>query len=120
MFKRVVNLIQIGALVCVGVFVVMLFANEPETTSPAGTAEDAPVDGAAVYAANCAVCHGGNGDGGVGPRLGDGAVVQRFPDIEEQRVVVTDGTGRMPAFGSRLSAEEIAAVVDYTRTELGS
>jgi mono/diheme cytochrome c family protein len=30
--------------------------------------------GETVYSANCARCHGPDGEGGVGPQLGDGAV----------------------------------------------
>ena len=41
-----------------------------------------------------------------------------FPDPQDQIAVVTHGRGGMPAFGERLSPEEIAAVVDYTRTVL--
>jgi mono/diheme cytochrome c family protein len=36
----------------------------------------------------------------------------------EQTAVVQDGRGRMPAFTSTLTEAEIAAVVDYTRTQL--
>jgi cytochrome c oxidase subunit II len=119
MFKRVVDIVQIGALVCVAAFVVLLFANEPEREPAARAASAGAVDGAAVYASNCAVCHGQDGGGGVGPQLGDGAVAEAFPDVADQIDVVANGRGRMPAFGGDLSAEEIAAVVDYTRTELG-
>ena len=41
-----------------------------------------------------------------------------YPDPADQIAVVTNGRGGMPAFGDRLSAEEIAAVVEYTRTVL--
>lgn len=126
MFKRIVDAVEVVALVAVAVFVVMLFTNEPETstatpTAPAtsdGAPEPVGVDGAAVYAARCAGCHGDDGTGGFGPALGGGRVVAEFPDEADQIEVVTSGRGAMPAFGSRLSAEEIAAVVAFTRTEL--
>jgi mono/diheme cytochrome c family protein len=41
-----------------------------------------------------------------------------YPDAADEIAVVTNGRGGMPAFSERLSAEEIAAVVDYTRTVL--
>ena len=51
-----------------------------------------------------------------GPKLSDGQVVERFPDVEDQIAVVTGGRGGMPSFEGKLSPEEIAAVVEYTRT----
>ena len=76
------------------------------------------VDGAAVFGRSCAGCHGGDGSGGIGPRLAGGRIVVAFPDAEDQIAVVTDGRGGMPAFGERLTPDEIAAVVEYTRTVL--
>jgi mono/diheme cytochrome c family protein len=112
------------------VFVVMLFANEPddggdvvavdETDEPAdggtGTTAVAEVDGAAVFEGRCASCHGAEGGGQSGPRLSDGRVVERFPDIEDQIELVTDGKSGMPSFEDRLSEEEIRAVVEFTRS----
>jgi mono/diheme cytochrome c family protein len=83
----------------------------------AGT--DAGTDeGAAVYTDNCADCHGSDGSGGVGPALSDGAVVENYPDIADEIDVISDGQGGMPAFGDRLSAEEIEQVAAYTRDGL--
>ena len=45
-------------------------------------------------------------------------VVAAFPDPADQIAVVADGRGSMPSFAESLT-EQIAAVVDYTRTELG-
>jgi cytochrome c551 len=124
--KAVLKVVQVLAVLCAAAFVVALFANEPDPpeaprAQPAAEGgadageEPAGIDGAAVYSDGCAGCHGANGQGGVGPRLADGRVVERFPDIDDQIAVVTDGRGGMPSFDGRLSADEIAAVVDYTR-----
>ena len=113
MFKRIVNGLEVFTLLVVVVFVVMLFANEPGS---GGGGADGGGPGAEVYAARCAGCHGSNGGGGVGPQLSDGEVVDAFPDVADEIAVVTDGLGRMPAFGDRISAEEIDQVVAYTRT----
>ncbi len=83
----------------------------------AGPAADMAL-GQSVFEANCAVCHGQNGEGGVGPQLGGGAAVANFPDPADQIAVVTDGRAAMPAWGSSLSEEEIAAVVAYEREGL--
>ena len=124
---RIVVMIAEGlTALAVLVFVVMLFANEPAgVDAPAaangggeGGGGGGAGDGAAVYADNCASCHGAAGEGGRGPALAGGAVVEAFPEAADQVVVVTDGQGGMPAFGDRLSAEEIDAVVEFTRSGL--
>jgi cytochrome c oxidase subunit II len=74
--------------------------------------------GQQVYRANCASCHGVKGDGGLAPRLA-GVVAARYPDIADQEAVIVEGRGTMPAFGQRLSPEEITAVARYTREFLG-
>jgi len=116
-FKRVVDVIQVLVLVAAALFVVALFTNEG-SSPPAASAPEGGVDGAAVFAENCAGCHGSDGSGGRGPALAGGAVVESLPDEADQIVVITDGRGGMPAFGDRLSAEEIQAVTEYTRNQL--
>jgi mono/diheme cytochrome c family protein len=121
MLRRVSYIVEALVGIIVIVTVVLLFANDPERppAAPAAAVEAAGgVDGAAVFGDNCAGCHGGDGSGGIGPRLAGGRVVQRFPDPAEQIAVVTDGRGGMPAWRDQLTEEEIAAVVEYTRTVL--
>ncbi len=91
-------------------------AGVAEVLGPLPPEED--VDGAAVFAAACATCHGAQGEGGTGPHLAGGAAVERFADIEDQIEWVTFGGADMPAFRGSLSTAEIRAVVEYTRTEL--
>jgi mono/diheme cytochrome c family protein len=74
------------------------------------------VSGRDVYEQQCAVCHGPQGEGGAGLRLAGGSVVARFPRIEDQQTFVRSGKGAMPAFGGSLTAEQLRAVVEYTRT----
>ena len=129
MLHRIVMGVQVLTAVAVVVFVVLLFANEPDSDTDVAstatgsdgsgaTASPAGVSGAALYQARCASCHGDDGEGGIGPELGGGAVVETFPDPDDQITVVTGGRGGMPAFGEQLTAEEIEAVVIYTREEL--
>jgi mono/diheme cytochrome c family protein len=75
--------------------------------------------GRQVYDNRCQSCHGSRGQGGVGPALGDGAVVENVPDAADHRQIVVEGRNTMPAFGGSLSDEEIDAVVRYERDELG-
>jgi mono/diheme cytochrome c family protein len=111
--KRIVDALQIVALLGAAVFVVLLFANEPDSAPAAATT------GKEIFTANCARCHGPDGEGGIGPRLA-GTVVEEYPDIEDQAAIVRDGRGSMPSFANRLTPEQIQDVVAYTREDLPS
>lgn len=120
-FKRVVDGLEVVALVCAALFVVLLVANEggstgtPSATSPT-SAERASgsVDGAALYARFCSSCHGPQGQGAAGPRLA-GRVTSVYPDIEDQIAVIRDGSGLMPRFATSLSEAEMRAVAEHER-----
>jgi mono/diheme cytochrome c family protein len=117
--KAVVPVAEILGVVATAAFVVLLLAKPTagaSTVTPAGAV--AAVDGAAIYRANCAACHGADGGGRLGPQLAD-RVASRYPDPAAEIVVVTGGRGGMPSFSARLTPEQIAAVVDYTRNGLG-
>jgi mono/diheme cytochrome c family protein len=86
------------------------------SSSSSATTVASGVDGRAVYANNCARCHGTTGQGGVGPKLSAPALKKQFADIRTQILFVSQGSGVMPAFGTTLSPSEIQAVVAYTRT----
>jgi mono/diheme cytochrome c family protein len=75
--------------------------------------------GQEVYSQSCASCHGQDGEGGIGPQLGDGAVAEAYPDIADQIAVITNGRGNMPSFESQLTAEQIEAVATFEREALG-
>jgi mono/diheme cytochrome c family protein len=112
-FKRFVTIVEVVVGITALAFVIALFANEGGAKYGASKAP-----GATIFAANCATCHGNAGQGGVGPVLA-GKVVTDFPDEADQIKVVTNGRGGMPAFGGDLTDEQIAQVVEYTRTDLG-
>lgn len=73
----------------------------------------------AIYAATCAACHGSTGQGGLAPRLGGGASLEAFPDIEDEIAIVSRGLG-IPnhAFDEVLTANEIRDVVLFAREDL--
>lgn len=81
---------------------------------------DLVTEGKSVYEKNCSSCHSPDGAGlpGVFPALKASKVVTG--DINKQVEVMMNGKGMMPAFGTMLSADEFAAVVTYTRNELGN
>lgn len=78
-------------------------------------------DGAATFKAKCAMCHGADGSGNtaMGKSMGlkdlGSADVQKMSDAE-LTAVVTKGKGKMPAYGGKISDEDISAVVKYIRT----
>lgn len=74
-------------------------------------------DGAAVYKSKCAMCHGPDGkkvNAAMGVRDLTSAEVQKQTDADLVRIT-TDGKGKMPAYKTKLSAEEITAVVAHIR-----
>jgi mono/diheme cytochrome c family protein len=86
---------------------------------PAPPAGDAVLEqGRAVYGANCVNCHGRDGGGGQGTRLNGGHVLEAYPEPADQLEVVAGGRRAMPAFGEKLTADELEAVVRYTREVL--
>ena len=113
MLKRIVDGLQIVALLAAAGVESGSLAKRSTTKTAAATT------GKEVFTANCARCHGPDGEGGVGPRLA-GTVVQEYPDIEDQAAVVRDGRGSMPSFANRLTPEQIQDVVAYTRKDLPS
>ena len=83
-----------------------------------GGGEAQPTTGKGIYVARCATCHGVGGQGGVGPALA-GVVATKYPNIEDQIAIVTNGKGEMPSWRNKLTPKEIRKVVEYTRTGLG-
>jgi mono/diheme cytochrome c family protein len=80
------------------------------------SSDDEASSGEELYRSNCATCHGTDGSGGLGKNLH--GVADRLT-VEEHIEIVTNGKPPMPKFGGQLSADEIEAVVEYERTELG-
>lgn len=86
---------------------------------PDGQPDPQLVLGRDVWGANCATCHGPEGEGGRGNRINDGRSVEKYPDVADQIAVVVNGKGNgMPAWVDRLTPAEIEAVVAYTREVL--
>ena len=86
----------------------------------------AHADGSA-YLSHCASCHQQNGEGikGAIPSLaGNGAVTAKGPE-DVIRVVLggleaSNGLAPMPAYGARMSDQEIADAVNYVRSSWGN
>jgi cytochrome c6 len=75
-------------------------------------------DGAALWAQNCASCHGkdGSGNTAMGKKLGvkDYTKEQGFSDAEATNVI-KNGKGKMKAYKGKLSDADVKALVAYVR-----
>jgi cytochrome c6 len=74
--------------------------------------------GKAIYQKNCARCHGadGKGQGELGKSLDTPDLTQARPSTGRIVGIVKSGEGSMPAFGKKLTAKQISAVANYTKT----
>lgn len=73
--------------------------------------------GQAIYARECASCHGENGEGGIGTALGNQAMLSLTTDNFLRYAIVRGREGtEMPAFGEKLTAEEIDGVTAFLRS----
>ena len=85
-----------------------------DTTAPPGRPALGPaaLAGQVSYEINCAVCHGGELGGGVGPALAAGSPAAAKP-IEDLEAVIRGGGNGMPAWEKLLPAEEIDGLVAF-------
>jgi mono/diheme cytochrome c family protein len=106
---------------------------DPFAERPAQAQAGGEVDGRAVYERNCMVCHQPDGSGvpGMQPPLQHSPSLAHDPEDAIRRVlfgVLRDGKGPKPRPGYAnimpamhyLSNEEVAAVLNYSRTRFAS
>jgi mono/diheme cytochrome c family protein len=76
-------------------------------------------DAGALWAQNCASCHGkdGSGNTAMGKKLGvkDYTKNQSFSDADAANVI-TNGKGKMKAYKGKLSDADVKALVAYVRS----
>ncbi|WP_394754631.1 cytochrome c oxidase subunit II [Crenothrix sp.] len=84
------------------------------------TLDELVAKGEGVYASNCLGCHQAHGEGmpPMFPALAGSSVVNG--DIDAQINLMLNGKNSMPAFGKTLNALDFAAVLAYTRNNLGN
>jgi cytochrome c6 len=87
------------------------------TIAPLGAAQATSTDGANLYKAKCAACHGADGAGKSTMKNTD----LRAPEVQKQsdaqlQEAVTNGKGKMPGYKDKLSKDQIAGLVTYMRT----
>jgi mono/diheme cytochrome c family protein len=114
--------------------ILMALLMRAATVSAQAVAQDAPrtitispgyrfteKSGEALYNATCAGCHMPDGKGAQGaghyPALADNPAVEAAPYVI---VNVLHGRKAMPSFGDAMNDDQVAAVVNYTRTHFGN
>lgn len=89
--------------------------------APSAFAGGGGSDGAAIYKAKCAMCHGADGAGqtpmgkNMKLRALGSAEVQKQTDAELVKWIA-DGKGKMPAYKGKLTPADIDALVAFIRT----
>jgi mono/diheme cytochrome c family protein len=88
------------AVLCVAVFGLSALRAQAQT-------------GSALYKTKCAACHGVDGSTG---KTGDlaSADAQKLSD-DELSGIISNGKGKMPAYGKSLKADQIKSLVAYVR-----
>ena len=79
-----------------------------------GQAESGKADeGIAIYKADCAMCHGENLEGGIGPAL-TGPKFVYGSSLSDLARVINEGTPKgMPAFGKQFGPKKVRAAAHY-------
>ncbi|MGH9494219.1 MAG: c-type cytochrome [Candidatus Sulfotelmatobacter sp.] len=80
----------------------------------------AKADGAAIYKAKCAMCHGADGKGNTPAGKNMGAHDFTSADVKKESdadliAITSKGKNKMPAYGAKLSEAEIKDVIAYVR-----
>lgn len=77
--------------------------------------------GAKVFSANCAACHVGGGNLVNATKTLKKADLEKYEmaSLEAIKTQVTNGKNAMPAFGGRLSADQIEDVAAYVLDQAG-
>ena len=112
-------LLLVAAIAVVGAAGACAADDVPEVPVAAdGSVDPVLVAGRRAYIDRCANCHGNDGGGGRGTKLSEGLMIRRYPHIDDQIEIVTEGVRGMPAFDGVLDTGQTLAVVRYTREVL--
>jgi cytochrome c6 len=101
------HLLSIGTLLCIATLGAPSFLR-------------AQTDAEKIYKTNCVLCHAADGSGtspsgrALGAKDLRSDVVQKKTDAELADLI-TQGKGKMPAFGKKLKPEDISKLVAYIR-----
>lgn len=104
--------VQRAALVVAALMAALPALAEDTASSTPSTLADTIAIGEPIYVRRCQECHGAKGGGFVGPKLSGN---ERLANAEFVIRQITNGSADMPAFGKRLTPEELLAVGTYVR-----
>ena len=79
--------------------------------------EAAVEEGGVHYRRSCAMCHGAEGEGGIGPPLAGSATLENTEFVLNR---ILAGTSVMPSFANRLTPGQIASIATFERTSWGN
>lgn len=83
--------------------------------------DDAIASGKQLYSANCAACHGQNGEGLIGPNLTDAYWIHGNQNVDMYNVITNGVLDKgMTPWGNILAPEERSQLVAYIRSIEGS
>lgn len=94
-------------------------ASGPDLT-PFSSLEAAMTLGKEKYTAACVLCHGAEGQGGIGLPFAGSALMTDSARIQENIDVLLKGRNAMPSFAAQLTPRDIAAVITYQRNAFGN
>ncbi len=118
--KRIIQIVALAVALASVLAVVMASAKSSQGENHGGDKATA-INPAVTYTQNCATCHGKDGRGKTikgklkhVPDLSDAEWQERASDDHIYNAI-SNGRGKMPAFGKRLSAEQIESLAGYVR-----
>ena len=86
-------------------------------TNPYGTDRSAAEAGRKLFVQyNCYGCHGGHAGGGMGPSLRDQVWIYGSTDADIFNSIAQGRAEGMPAWGTKLPADQIWQIVSYVKT----
>lgn len=104
----------IYSLIAVAGLLLIVISGQAEAGAQSGDNPGDVAAGEAIYSSNCAGCHGQDGTGVAGlgrPLIGIASQGERSAHID----AIANGKGAMPAFGERLSADEVEQAASFVR-----
>lgn len=97
------------------------FEATPEALAAFVGDETQIAEGAALFAANCAACHGASGEGLIGPNLTDAYWIHGASDVDLYNVITNGVIEKgMAPWGSVLTPDARAQLVAFVRTLQGT
>ena len=113
--KNIAKFGIVSGFLVIGAF--FLFSNSAQASLASGGSASVgeTVSPRSLYVQNCARCHGANGKAqtALGKKLEADNISGGGVSTAKAIRLITNGKGKMPAFGKKLSAAQIASIANY-------